>query len=74
MQLELEYTLVELVLLRAPRVFGDKQIYLKLCKKRGHFYAMLANAILSTQVLRKTVELNAYFTGRRCLPILPIKL
>ena len=42
MQLELEYTLVELVLLRAPRVFGDKQIYLKLCKKRGHFCAMLA--------------------------------
>lgn len=47
MQLELEYTLVELVLLRAPRVFGDKQIYLNnLYKKRGHFCAMLANAIL----------------------------
>ena len=46
MQLELEYTPVELVLLRASRVFGDKQIYLKLCKKRGHFCAMQANAIL----------------------------
>ena len=30
MQLKLEYTRVERVLLRAPQVFGDKQIYLKL--------------------------------------------
>ena len=66
MQLELEYTPVELVLLRAPLVFGDKQIYLKLCKKRGHFCAMLRK--------NSSVELNVYFTGRRCLPILPIKL
>ena len=35
MQLELEYTLVELVLLREPRVFGDKQIYLKLCTEKA---------------------------------------
>ena len=67
MQLELEYTLVELVLLRAPRVFGDKQIYLKLCKKRGHSVQCY---FLQIQALRKTV----YFTGRRYNPILPINL
>ena len=54
MQLKLEYTRVERVLLRAPQVFGDKQIYLKLCKKCGHFYAVLFSTSTGAKKNRRT--------------------
>ena len=54
MQLKLEYTRVERVLLRAPQVFGDKQIYLKLCKKRGN---SVQRYFLQIQALRKPSNL-----------------